>query len=184
MAYMEIYQNYLERLIEASTDADAGGGSGGAGLPTTTGVPSGYVLKITQDPAQEDAVLTIRPYEGLGTPPNGGTWNITFDGDTTTPLNLTPGFLVNSYQSALEALPDIGAGNVSVSGAMADAEVVVTFIGDMGGEPILAARMTVNGTNLTGDSAPYTPIVEQTAPGAVGGAKTVAWAPDEDGGGL
>lgn len=59
--------------------------------------------------------------------PTEGTFTLTFDGDTTTALSYNA--TAAQIESALEALPSIGAGNVEVTGEFPSYEI--EFIGDL-----------------------------------------------------
>lgn len=92
--------------------------------------------------------------------PTGGTFTLTFGGQTTTgiPYN-APAAVV---QSALGGLSTVGAGNVAVSGS-ASGPYVVTFGGTLAGaaQPLI----TASGTGLTGGSSPAVSVVETTQGG-------------------
>lgn len=86
------------------------------------------------------------PYIAIGNCgfPEGGTAIWTFSGQSTSPLafNVSPAAL----QAALEALSNIGAGNVSVAG-VAGKYYVITFQGTMGG--MVQPEVTVDFDGLT-----------------------------------
>jgi hypothetical protein len=75
--------------------------------------------------ANEQQTVTV-----TGTP-TGGTFTLTYNGATTATSPSTPPR--QPSQTALEALPNIGAGNVAVSGgALPGTPVVVTFQNQLG----------------------------------------------------
>ncbi|WP_417396895.1 hypothetical protein [Gimesia chilikensis] len=88
----------------------------------------------------------------------GGTFALGFGGDTTDPIAYNAS--AATIQTELEALPSIGAGNVSVSGA---GPWVVEFIGDLRGTNV--DSITVDGSNLTGVLAA---TITETTPGGNG----------------
>ena len=91
----------------------------------------------------------------------GGTFTLTFDGQTTAAINYNAS--AASVESALEALSNIADVSVTGSGASSD-PWVVTFV-DPGKQNV--AQMTADDTNLTGGTSTMTTTVE-------GGTKTIA----------
>lgn len=94
--------------------------------------------------------------------PTGGTFTITFDGDTTTAIayNATAA----DVSAALEALDSIGAGNVECTGGpLPGASVVVTFKGALASADV--ALMTTT-DSLTGGTTPASAITTTGAPWA------------------
>lgn len=82
--------------------------------------------------------------------PTGGTFTLTYDTQTTSalPYNATPA----AVQTALEALTNIGAGNVTVSGGpLPGTAITVTFKGELANTDV--AQMTAT-SSLTGGSTP------------------------------
>lgn len=96
-----------------------------------------YKQKAHGDPVNEVQKIT------LPADLTGGTWPITYKGQTTTPLahNATNA----AVRTALQALSTIGAGNVEVTGGHA-AGYVVTFTGDLAGTNIV--QLTASGADL------------------------------------
>lgn len=96
------------------------------------------------------AVQNTNEVQHITVDAEGGTFTVTFDGQT------TPAQAFNvaaaTLQTALRALSSIGAGNVTVTGGPGDAggtePYVVTFIGDLGRIDVEA--MTTNAASLTG----------------------------------
>ena len=123
-------------------------------------------------PVLSDAVQTIT-ITGM---PTGGTFTLNYAGHTT-----DPPLMYNCYaaqiQAALEALPSIGAGNVSVVGHPFG-PFNVTFQNALGGQPIPLLGATANfietaptGINVTtaitggvGGSPPQNPVLFQVIP--------------------
>ncbi|WP_280244253.1 major capsid protein [Nocardia abscessus] len=89
--------------------------------------------------------------------PTGGTFTLSFGGDTTTalPYNATAA----QVQAALALLPSIGTGNVAVSGP-AGGPYTVTFQGVLGATNV--ALITATGA-FTGGSSPSIAVVQTTA---------------------
>ena len=90
--------------------------------------------------------------------PTGGTFTLTWSGQTTSAIayNATAA----TVQTALEALSNIGVGDVSVSGS-AGGPYTVTFTGDLGLSDV--AAMTASGAGLTGGTTPGVSIATPVA---------------------
>jgi hypothetical protein len=93
--------------------------------------------------------------------PTGGTFTLTFDGATTAAIAYNAS--AAAVQSALEALPSINAGDVTVTGT---GPYTVTFGGDLAGTDV--AAMTASGANLTGGTSPDVTITTATGGGSTG----------------
>jgi hypothetical protein len=94
--------------------------------------------------------------------PTGGTFTLTWDGDTTTALNHN--CANTDVLAALEALADIGNGNVAVSGPVGG-PFLVTFEGTLAS----AAEASMTATaSLTGGTTPGVTIASTTTGGAAG----------------
>jgi hypothetical protein len=128
-------------------------------------VPSGTVLSLLANGmygpyagnAAEAQTVTI-----TGTP-TGGTFTLTYRGDTTAAIayNATAG----AVQTALEALPSITPGDVTVTGGPGPGTpYVVTFAGTQTGD---VPQMTSAGS-FTGGSSPAVAVTTTTAGGAGG----------------
>ncbi|QDT94158.1 hypothetical protein [Gimesia algae] len=89
---------------------------------------------------------------------SGGTFALTFDGQTTDPIAYNAS--AATIESELEALLGIGAGNVSVSGS---GPWVVEFVGTLRGTDV--DQIMVDGSNLTGVLAAS---IAETTPGGNG----------------
>lgn len=77
----------------------------------------------------------------------GGTFTITFDGQTTSALAYNAS--AATIDTAMEALSNIGAGNIAVTGGAANAAALVfTFGGTLAGKNVPV--LTVNNASLTG----------------------------------
>jgi hypothetical protein len=98
--------------------------------------------------------------------PTGGTFVLTFGDVATTdlPYNATAA----AVQAALQALPGIGAGNVTVTGS-AGGPYTVTFTGALAGQNV--AQLSATG-DFTGGTAPNV-TVATTTPGVAGSLLTV-----------
>lgn len=109
------------------------------------------VAVVTQ--ARYDEIQTV----ALTGSPTGGTFTLTFGGNTTAGIAYDAS--ASAVQSALEALASIGAGNVLVTGGPGPGTAwVVDFTGTLGYTS--QALMTGNGGGLTGGSSPDVSIVE------------------------
>lgn len=88
--------------------------------------------------------------------PTGGSFTLTFAGQTTTALahNATAAVV----RAALEALSTIGAGNVTVT--LAGNVYTVTFVGALGRQDVAAMTATAN---LTGGTTPSVTVATATA---------------------
>ncbi len=94
-----------------------------------------------------DAVQTV----ALTGNPTGGTFTLTFGGQTTAGINWNA--TASQVQSALIALSSVGAGNVAVTGGPGPSTAwVVEFTGSLGLAP--QATMTCSGALLTGGTSP------------------------------
>jgi hypothetical protein len=94
--------------------------------------------------------------------PTGGTFTLTFSGQTTASIAYNATAAV--VRAALEALTNIGAGNVRVTGGPGPATAwVVTFVGPMSGAA--QAAITATATGLTGGSSPAVTITQTTTGG-------------------
>lgn len=91
--------------------------------------------------------------------PTGGTFTITFDGETTG--NIAFNATANDVKTALEALNNIDQVNVS-GGPLPGSSIAITFIGAHSG--VNVSLMTTT-DSLTGGTAPASSIVE-TTPGS------------------
>lgn len=103
----------------------------------------------------------------------GGTFTLSFGGSTTTALAFNAP--AADVQAALQALPSIGAGNVTVTGGPGGtAAYTVTFPAAMGD----VAQMTANGAALTGTtvSIAVTTTTQGVAPVALSPA-AIRWTP-------
>lgn len=116
-------------------------------LPASVTYPAGTVL------CEIKGVSEIQLLTPGGTI-SGGTWTITFGGQTTSALayNATAA----TIQAALEALSTVGVGNIAVSGGpISSGNVTLTFQNDLGYTNV--AQVTVGTGSLTGSSPTLTP---------------------------
>lgn len=106
---------------------------------------------ITRAATAEVQTVTI-----TGTP-TGGTFTLTFDGQTTGPIAFDATNTV--VDTALEALSNIGVGEVAVTGGPGPGTpYVVTFLGTLGNVP----QMTASGAGLTGGVTPAVAVTTNT----------------------
>ncbi len=92
----------------------------------------------------------------------GGTFTLTFNGQTTAPITWdpTPATLVSNIQAALNALSTIGTGNTLVAGT---GPFTITFQNALANRSV--PTMTFDATNLTGDTIQ---LLITVTPGASG----------------
>lgn len=119
------------------TAADNGDGSFTL-TADTAGIPFVVTTKIGTG-TNEKQVVT------LGNSPSGGTFTLTYDGQTTG--NIAYDASASTVDTALEALSNIGAGDVTVTGS-AGGPWTVEFTGSLAATDV--ALMTGDATNLTG----------------------------------
>jgi hypothetical protein len=89
--------------------------------------------------------------------PTGGTFTLTYAGQTTTALAYRPS--AGTVQAALSALSTIGTGNVTVTGSTGG-PYTVNFVGALAGADIAALTATAS---LTGGTTPGVTIATATA---------------------
>jgi hypothetical protein len=104
----------------------------------------------------------------FGGSPTGGTFKLAFDGYTTAPISwsATNNTLRDNVDAALEALPNIGAGGVTVAvGTMTTGigTLTVTFAGNLA--KMVVPLITVVGNSMV-DATPPTIVVVETTKGA------------------
>jgi hypothetical protein len=108
--------------------------------------------------APDDGVDEVQLLTPSGTI-SGGDFTLTFDGEETDPIDWDA--TAAEIQAALEALPNVGEGNVvCTDGPIATDPVTVTFAGALAGLPV--AEMTCDDANLTG-STPAIAVSTDTA---------------------
>jgi hypothetical protein len=118
---------------------------------------------ITTGGTNEVQTVTI-----TGTP-TGGTFTLTYDGETTSPLAYNAA--ASAVQAALLALDNISTGQVTVSGGPGpDTPYVVTFAGSAGSSNV--PQMTATG-GFTGGSTPAVAVTTTT--GGVAGATAIGY---------
>lgn len=135
-----------------------------ASLPVSANLhmPKGTVVGVCTSSAEDD-VQTLTQASATG-----GTFTITFGfGTVYTTAPIPYNATAAQVQSALQALPNIGAGNVSCTGgALGSSGVVCTFGGGLANQP--QPIMAVNNAGLTGSGAVVT--VGHTTVGVANGA--------------
>lgn len=93
----------------------------------------------------------------IATGATAGTFTLTFGTETTAAIAF--GAVAADVQTALEALANIGVGNVTVTGGpLPDTAVAVEFVGTLAGAD--QAQMTADSTNLVGGTAVVTTTQE------------------------
>lgn len=116
-----------------------------------------------------------------------GTFQLLFDGYTTAVIDVTTRGLANAIRAALEALPNVGSGNVSVSGSDLVSGMAVDFTGLVGPQPLMTiwnntvtynneldVKLEVQSTQDGIGPAPYAGTVARTAIGHGNDAITAA----------
>ncbi len=125
-------------------------GSGTDTLPKVSAISAGEV----SDEVGTNEVQTVT----ITGSPTGGTFTLTWSGQTTAAIAYNAAS--KTVKQALEALSNIGQGDVKVTGS-AGGPFTVTFKGDLSGTNV--AQMTASGASLTGGSSPGVTIATQTA---------------------
>lgn len=98
-------------------------------------------LKVAQSATNEKQLVTL-----AGTP-TGGTFTLTYDGETTAAIDYNA--TAAAVQSALEALSNIGAGDVTVTD-YSGGGWLIEFSGDLEGDNV--SLLTGSGASLTGQT--------------------------------
>ena len=138
--------NGLWNIVKVDADTFSLVGSAGDGEYTGSNSGSVQVTTLQNGAAGVNEVQTIT----ASATPTGGTWTISFDGATTSALQYNAN--AAAVQTALEALPTIGSGNVTVSGgALGTAAFTVTFIGTEGSlsQPAMTVSSSLTGSGIT-----------------------------------
>jgi RHS repeat-associated protein len=159
VSYVANYYDAADRL----TDSVNVGTNGGTAYtrPSTPPARSNTAL-VSSTGYKADAVQQV----ALTGSPTGGTFTLTFGGQTTAPLAYNAA--ASAVQSALQALSTIGAGNALVSGP-AGGPWLVRFAGALAETP--EAEMTGNGSGLTGGTSPSVAIGTTSQGGDTGRAQ-------------
>ncbi len=92
--------------------------------------------------------------------PTGGTFTLTYNGETTAAIAYNAA--ASAVQSALVALPNVNAGDVTVTGS-AGGPYTITFGGGLAGENV--AAITASAAGLTGGSTPGVTMATTTVGG-------------------
>jgi flagellar hook protein FlgE len=133
-------------------------------MPVTSTTTLGDVLTWLNTDDGTAAVNETQTVSIAGAP-TGGTFTLTYDGQTTAAIAWNASSA--DVNTALEALSNIGAGNVtSTGGALPGTAVAVEFTGALAGQDV--SLMTIDTTNLTG-GAPVGSVAETTTGRAVQG---------------
>ena len=117
------------------------------GTPISTlGSNENFVLHVfVRDVRNEIQILNITGG------PTGGTFTLSFGGQTTQPIDITSPSLAGAIDTALEALSTIGVGNVQVTNGLAGT-FNVEFTGQLARQDV--ALLTGNASGLTGGTNP------------------------------
>ena len=160
------YEGYYYDLAGREI-ADVNVGTNGGTAWTMPGsVPSSSsTVLVTSTSYTTDAVQDI----ALTGSPTGGTFTLTFGGDTTSAIAYNAS--ASTVQSALVALGSIGSGNVAVIAAPGGTGWEVQFTGTLANtyQTVIAG----NGASLTGGTSPAVSVATISAGGDAGNAAQV-----------
>jgi hypothetical protein len=113
--------------------------------------------------------------------PTGGTFTLTFGGQTTAAIAFNAA--TAQVQTALTALSNIGAGNVTCSGGpLPGASVTITFAGALA--PGTQSVMTVGNNSLTGGTTPSPAVAHTTTGQSIADVQTLSISGTPTGGGF
>jgi YD repeat-containing protein len=136
------------------------GTNGGSAYTRSGSVPS----------ASDTVLVNLYGYAGdavqqlaLTGGPTGGTFTLTFNGQTTSPLAYNAS--AAAVQAALQALSTVGTGNVFVAGG-AGGPWTVRFGGSLAGA--YQPQLTANGAGLTGGASPSVAVTSSQLGGDAG----------------
>jgi hypothetical protein len=143
--------------------------------------PAPTVQQLIRGQNGQPETQSVRLADGV----TSGTWTLGFNGHTTVPLAYSAS--ASTVTAALESLPDIEGGNVSVSGGPANVDrMIVTWIGTESGKPQelltweshLRRKGNIQFSTLTMGANGIPPIQSVTMPTqASGGYWQLAWKP-------
>jgi hypothetical protein len=115
----------------------------------TAGVSSSLARSAAVTTAIDGGTGSDNEEQSVHVEGSGGTFTLTYDGETTAAI--AAGALASAVEPALEALSNIGAGNVSVSGSGTFADpYLVEFVSALGSMNLI--EMTADGALLSGGS--------------------------------
>jgi RHS repeat-associated protein len=158
VSYTASYYDAANRLI-ATVDAGTNGGTAYKRPPSVPARSDSDPVLITGYSYQGDSVQQV----GLTGGPTGGTFTLTFNGQTTAPIAYNG--TAAAVQSALQALTTIGAGNALVAGP-AGGPWTVRFAGALAGS--VQPALTGNGAKLTGGTPSSVAVVVNSLGGDAG----------------
>lgn len=158
--YLVTFQGALAATAVDTLVANASGLSGGLG--TSVAVTTTTTGGQGDGPPQNPVLLGVTPLSAQGVnaeqvialvgTPTDGTFTLTYDGQTTGALAFD--CASTDIQNALQELSNIGANNVVVVGANGDTNPpwYVTFLGDLGGQPVptMTTTSSLTGTGTVG----------------------------------
>jgi hypothetical protein len=127
-------------------------------------IDTGYDYHVTSSPSNGVSAVHLLT---IGGAPTGGTFNLKFGDYTTAAItwSATNGTLVSNVDTALEALPNIGTGGVTVAvGTMTNGVGTLTITFGAALAKLDVPLMTVTSNNLE-DTTPPTIAVEETTAG-------------------
>lgn len=135
---------------------------------TSAAAPPVLVAGAPSDGTAEVQTLTI------GGTPTAGTFTITFDGFTTGAItwSATDATLVSNIQTALNALPNLADGEVTVADATLTAGIGTATLTFGGNRADLAVNLMVATSSLTGTSP--TAVITETTPGVTASGRGAA----------
>jgi hypothetical protein len=136
----------------------------GASAPPAAAAGPGWSISSLAQPTNFQTGDAVGGIQNVYVNATGGSFTLDYEGEPTSPIPYSAS--ASEVQAALEALRDIGAGNVRVTGGPA-AEVgvsryVVSFVQALG-PPAHAEQLTANGESLTGgtETATVTSILPE-----------------------
>jgi RHS repeat-associated protein len=151
--------NYFDKADRPTASVKVGT-NGGSSWTRPSSVPSrSDTVLVTSTGYTADAVQVVR----LTGSPTGGTFTLTFGGQTTAGIAYNAS--TSTVLSALAALSSVGSGNVVVTAAV-NGGWQVRFAGSLAGS--WQTRMTASGSGLTGGTSPGVAVSTLSLGGDVG----------------
>ena len=133
----DLIQSQAAGLAEKS-DPPTGGASRSVKLKAGFKLKAGDRVRVNDHKYDlsnpSEGVDEVQELSFPGTAPTSGTFTLTFDGQTTAPIAFDADG--PAVAAALEALPNIGAGNVTISGGPFPAAISVTFTSTLGNRDV------------------------------------------------
>ncbi len=114
-------------------------------------------IRIDGYPIPQAGIAEVQTLEAI-TNPSGGTYTLTYDGQTTAPLD--DDYRASDVENALEALSNVNPGDIEVTGERLDRNgpMIFTFLDTVGDVPMIS----INSGNLTPSDPSNYVFTEQT----------------------